>query len=140
MKEENRAKLSSVAELRKLREDIASRAERVSIWVCGGTACIAWGADAVLDAIRNCAVYMDIDLEVKMRCDKSGCNGQCERGPIVEIAPYGWVYHKVKPEDAPKILQYAVSGDPSSPTADKNPFSANQEKRVLSRMGRSSPL
>jgi NADH-quinone oxidoreductase subunit F len=94
----------------------------------------------VLDAIKRQIAGSGASAAAELRCDASGCNGQCERGPVVEISPYGWVYHKVRPADAPRIVDYALEGDPASPTADKNPYSAGQEKRVLRRMGRTSPM
>jgi NADH-quinone oxidoreductase subunit F len=133
-------KLSSFGDLRRLREKIKQRGEGASIWVCGGTACLAWGAMEVLDAIKRQLAESGAGVPAGLRCEASGCNGQCERGPVVEIAPQGWVYHKVRPADAQKIIGYALKGDPGAPTADKNPYSAGQEKRVLHRMGRSSPV
>jgi NADH-quinone oxidoreductase subunit F len=128
-----------LGDLRRLRENIASRKDAPSIWVCGGTACLAWGAADVLEAIKKHIAENGAAAYAGLRCEASGCNGQCERGPVVEISPHGWVYHKVKPSDAQRIVGYAIEGDLASPTADKNPYSAGQEKRVLKRMGRTSP-
>jgi NADH-quinone oxidoreductase subunit F len=132
-------KLSSVGDLKRRREKLARRGERAGIWVCGGTACLAWGAAEVLDAIKGRLAERSLGIPAGLRCEMSGCNGQCERGPVVEISPHGWVYHKIRPSDAIKIVDYALNGDPGSPTPDKNPYSAGQEKRVLHRMGRANP-
>lgn len=109
------------------------------IWVCGGTGCLAWGSAEVLAAIRETIAKTGAAVSAGLKCEAGGCHGQCERGPLVELSPGGWVYHKVRPQDAEKIVRYALEGDPSEPTGDKNPFTSHQKKHVLRRMGRMSP-
>lgn len=134
-------KLSSLQELERYRESLLSDGvlSMPRIWVCCGTGCLAWGSAEVLAAIRKYIAENDAAVSVGVKCEAGGCHGQCERGPLVEISPHGWVYHKVRPEDAEKIVRFALEGDPSGPTDDKNPFTSHQKKHVLQRMGRMSP-
>ncbi|MDR3353891.1 MAG: 4Fe-4S binding protein [Synergistaceae bacterium] len=134
-------KLLSLDALREYRRGVISDGmDKVTgIWVCCGTGCLAWGSAGVLEAIKKHIGTISADIAVGVRCEAGGCHGQCERGPIVEITPHGWVYHKTRPQDAEKLVRFALEGDPASPTEDKNPFTAKQEKRVLSRMGKMSP-
>lgn len=134
------SRLSSLDELRAYRASVADDGARTPhIWVCGGTGCLAWGSLDVLEAIRRAIGESREAVTAGLRCEHAGCHGQCERGPLVEISPQRWVYHKVRPADAGKIVGFALNGDPAAPTADKNPFAAGQTKRVLSRMGHMSP-
>lgn len=136
-----REKLRSLDGLRTWREGIChdEDAWKPHIWVCCGTGCLAWGSMEVLTALQAYIEERGFDVSLGIRCETGGCHGQCERGPIVEIAPQGWIYHRVKPADAEKIVRFAIEGDPATPTGDKIPFTALQEKRVLVRMGRMSP-
>ncbi len=137
----NMTKMSSLDELRDYRTAVIGdgSAAKPHIWVCGGTGCLAWGSADVLAAIQREIEASGAALTAGLKCEHAGCHGQCERGPLVEITPQKWVYHKVRPADAGKIIGFALSGDPAAPTAEKNPFTAGQTKRVLGRMGRMSP-
>jgi len=134
-------KLAGLDELRDYRLSVTNDGslEKPHIWVCGGTGCLAWGSADVLAAIQEEIASRKEAVTAGLRCESAGCHGQCERGPLVEITPQKWIYHKVRPSDAGKIIDYALRGDPAEPTADKNSFTSGQTKRVLSRMGRMSP-
>lgn len=133
-------RLSSLGELQAHRAAVSNDggARGPRIWVCGGTSCLARGCADLLEAIREAIGKSGASVTAGPKCELAGCNGQCERGPVVEISPEGWVYHNVRPADAGKIVDFALNGDPASPTADKNPFSSGQTKRVLGRMGHMS--
>lgn len=96
-------KLRSTEELLELRDEIQREAtEAVTISVCGGTGCRAFGAERVLSALERELERRRLsgDLRVKM----TGCHGFCERGPIVVVRPQGYFYHGLKPEDVPRLV------------------------------------
>ena len=96
-------KLRSTEELLELRDEIQRKAtEAVTISVCGGTGCRAFGAERVLSALERELERRRLsgDLRVKM----TGCHGFCERGPIVVVRPQGYFYPGLKPEDVPRLV------------------------------------
>ena len=149
--------LKNPDELRLFRDSVRAdkQANTRTVWVCGGTGCLAWGSAAVLEALKRVIAEKGLNTEVKLRCESAGCHGQCERGPLIEIAPEGWIYEKVKPEDAeqivettligraliPRLVPKDTNGRPCSvPTAHHIPFLAHQKRLILSRMGHTSPV
>ena len=67
-------RVESTAELEKLRQS-----------VCGGTACRASGAEAVVEAFLDEIERRELQVQVEMK--ETGCHGFCERGPLVVIEP-----------------------------------------------------
>lgn len=98
-------RLKSINELEKLRNDIIAlwNPNKPCIAICAGTGCAAFGARSVVEAFNS-----EIDkrgLEDKLGVLVTGCQGYCERGPIVVIQPKGIFYQKVKPDDVPEIIE-----------------------------------
>ena len=63
--------------------------------VCCGTGCLANGSKKVLDALRVEIEKRKIDIEVAPYVKSTGCNGLCEKGPIVKIYPDDIAYYHV---------------------------------------------
>jgi NADH-quinone oxidoreductase subunit F len=61
----------------------------------------------VLQAIRNEISGQGINAEAIL-IKPTGCNGLCERGPIVKIEPDDIAYYYVKPEDAAEIVSKTI--------------------------------
>ncbi|MCK4395087.1 4Fe-4S binding protein [candidate division WOR-3 bacterium] len=98
-------RLKSINELEKLRNDIIALWDpnKPCVAICAGTGCAAFGARSVVEAFNS-----EIDkrgLEEKLGVLVTGCQGYCERGPIVVIQPKGIFYQKVKPDDVPEIIE-----------------------------------
>ena len=86
------------------------------IIICGGTGCIANGSLVVRDAIMTEMEKAGINVAVELKDEithegsegtlfsKSGCQGFCQRGPILRIEPEGIFYGHVKPQDAAEIV------------------------------------
>ena len=86
----------------------------------------------------------------KVRTVRTGCSGECERGPIVRLMPCDLMYYHVSVKDAPAIVA-SLDGDPVKRLlynqdrkfyehmAD-NPFYARQHKIVLADVGIIDPL
>ncbi len=83
-----------------------------TIVVCAGTGCLANGSGEVYEAFLDYAAKNRYPLTVAMKKEEakgllkhSGCQGFCQKGPLVEIYPEGYCYTHVKPEDVPEIVE-----------------------------------
>ena len=97
------AKLKSVEDLKNLRlllKDETFKEDKERIRACTGTACVASGAKKVIDNIEKDAREKDIDLEIV----KTGCQGLCQKGPVMKVEPFGYFYQRVKENDASEIV------------------------------------
>src|SRR5512141_593114 len=74
--------------------------------LCSGTACTATGTPKVVAALEDEAAKRGLKLEIV----KTGCQGLCQKGPVMKVEPQGIFYQKVKPEHAKSILAYTVQG------------------------------
>ncbi len=101
-------KIKSASDLERWRENILSKQKQdeVTISVCGGTGCHAYGCKKVRDQFGK-AIKKKGDGQ-KVRLKFTGCRGFCERGPIVTIQPQGIFYQKVQEKDVPLILSETV--------------------------------
>lgn len=82
------------------------------IKVCCGTGCLANGSKKVLEAFQKEIDRQNIHIEVVPSLKATGCNGLCERGPIVKIEPDDIAYYHVKPEDVEEIVaKTIISGE-----------------------------
>jgi NADH:ubiquinone oxidoreductase subunit F (NADH-binding)/(2Fe-2S) ferredoxin/NAD-dependent dihydropyrimidine dehydrogenase PreA subunit len=101
-------RLGSAAELESLRQSILNdkKASRTCISVCGGTGCLASGAEAVVDAFMDEIEKRELQVNVELK--QTGCHGFCEQGPVVVVRPKNIFYRRVKPEDVPEIVSETV--------------------------------
>jgi len=105
-------KLQSIEDLKNLRGLLMEetfRPEVPRIRLCSGTACTATGTPKVLTALEEEAAKRGITLDVV----KTGCQGLCQKGPVMKVEPQGIFYQKVKPDHARSILAYTVVGGTS---------------------------
>ena len=102
-------RLHTIADLRKFRKQLTEetfRPEVPRIRLCSGTACTATGTNKVVAAIEEESGKRGISVDVV----KTGCQGLCQKGPVMKVEPQGIFYQKVKPEHAKSILAYTVQG------------------------------
>ncbi|MBA7565181.1 hypothetical protein ES708_06856 [subsurface metagenome] len=101
-------KVASPEGLENLRQSIVAKRDpqRTCITVCGGTACRASGAEAVVDTFLD--EIERRELQVKVSLKETGCHGFCERGPLVVIEPKKIFYQQVKPEDVEEIIDETI--------------------------------
>jgi NADH:ubiquinone oxidoreductase subunit F (NADH-binding)/(2Fe-2S) ferredoxin/NAD-dependent dihydropyrimidine dehydrogenase PreA subunit len=97
-------RVESAAELENLRQSILGKRDtgRTCISVCGGTACRASGAEAVVEAFIDEIERRELQVQVELK--ETGCHGFCERGPLVVIEPKKIFYQRVTPEDVGEII------------------------------------
>ena len=97
-----------MAELEAKRESIIKSREtdKPSIFVCGGTGCLALGAKSVIAAFEEELQKQGLNTKVNLKV--TGCPGFCERGPLVVTEPGGIFYQRVKAKDAAEIISQTV--------------------------------
>jgi len=82
-----------------------------TILVCCGTGCLANNSYHIYMKLKNLTAEAGIDAEVKPIIKSTGCNGFCEKGPIVKIIPDDISYYRVKLQDADEIFEKSVLRD-----------------------------
>jgi NADH:ubiquinone oxidoreductase subunit F (NADH-binding)/(2Fe-2S) ferredoxin/NAD-dependent dihydropyrimidine dehydrogenase PreA subunit len=99
-------KLANVPELERLRETIlqARDPNRPVIAVCGGTGCRTYGSKILADKLQEEITNRGLAVELRL----TGCQGLCEKAPLMEIQPQGLFYNRVKVEDIPEILTETI--------------------------------
>jgi len=119
--------------------------------VCAGTGCVSCGSFKIKEALEKEIKAKGLDREVQVVA--TGCNGFCERGPIVMVQPDGIFYQLLKIEDVPHLVEeHLLKGRPVKklmyvPPAEKQPvpkmkdieFFKHQRLIVLRNRGRIDP-
>lgn len=145
-------KVKNINELRDLRSHLReeSRTGRDTLKVCCGLPCSALGSQEVAKVLETEAVKRGLDVAVV----KTGCQGFCQRGPLVQVEPYGYFYQRVRPHNAEGIISLTcAAGIPvrdlmyrdsilDVPTAfiREVPFYAKQVKIALRNTGAIDPF
>ncbi len=104
------SKLKSTDELKALRETLKKETFKPGILrarVCCGTACTATGAHKLVDKFKEESSNSGVDLEIV----KTGCQGLCQKGPVLKLEPADIFYQRTKPADIPPIMSYSVLGN-----------------------------
>jgi NADH-quinone oxidoreductase subunit F len=97
-------KLKSAAELEKLRQEMASKAQKKkTVSVTNGTDGRTRGSPKIIEALNEELNKQGLDQQVSVK--STGCHGFCEEEPTVLIFPEEICYVKVKNEDVPSIVQ-----------------------------------
>ena len=146
-------RIESRAELDELKRQGLARLAAVEQWisVCNGTGCRACGGVEVKDALIE--ELNKRDLSDRIEVLPTGCQGYCQRGPLVVVEPAGIFYHGVTPEDAPRIVSATIEKgdlvedilleDPVTgeriPYRDDIRFYAGQQRIVFALNGKIDP-
>jgi NADH:ubiquinone oxidoreductase subunit F (NADH-binding)/(2Fe-2S) ferredoxin/Pyruvate/2-oxoacid:ferredoxin oxidoreductase delta subunit len=124
---------------------------RTHLLVCAGTGCVSCGAFPLKEALEREIARRGLGNEILVVA--TGCNGFCERGPIVMVHPEGIFYQRLKVEDVPFLVEeHLIKGRPVQkfmyvPPAEKKPipkmadieFFKHQRLIVLRNRGRIDP-
>jgi len=119
--------------------------------VCAGTGCVSCGSFKIKEALEKEIKARGLADEVQVVA--TGCNGFCERGPIVMVQPDGIFYQLLTVEDVPHLVEeHLLKGRPVKklmyvPPAEKQPvpkmkdieFFKHQRLIVLRNRGRIDP-
>ena len=103
-------KLNSVNELKELRERLEKetfRPDALRARVCCGTACTATGAYKVIDSFEKEAANSGVEVEIV----KTGCQGICQKGPVLKVEPLNIFYQRTQPEQVSSIMSYSMLGN-----------------------------
>ena len=76
------------------------------ILVCCGTGCLANGSMEVYQALQQQLSNTEVQVETYTKA--TGCNGWCEKGPLVKIMPDDITYCQVKAKDVPEIIDKTI--------------------------------
>jgi NADH:ubiquinone oxidoreductase subunit F (NADH-binding)/(2Fe-2S) ferredoxin len=124
---------------------------RLHLLVCAGTGCVACGSFEIREELEKEIVKQGLQDEVKVVT--TGCQGFCERGPIVIAQPDGIFYQQLTLEDIPHLVtEYLFRGSPVEklmykPSRKEPPvprmmdieFFKHQQQLVLRNRGRLDP-
>ncbi|MBM4145701.1 MAG: CBS domain-containing protein [Nitrospira sp.] len=100
----NIQKLKSVDDLLAFRELLSKEGvlapgkKRIS--VCCGTGCRANGSLKLAEEFEKGIKRNEMDIEIV----ETGCQGLCQKGPVMKIEPYGYFYQKVKQNNINEIF------------------------------------
>ncbi len=119
--------------------------------MCAGTGCVSCGAFKIKEALEKEVRRRNIQDEIQVVA--TGCNGFCERGPILLVHPEGIFYQRLRVEDIPFLVEeHLIKGRPVEklmylPFEEKDPvprmkdieFFKHQRLVVLRNRGRIDP-
>jgi NADH:ubiquinone oxidoreductase subunit F (NADH-binding)/(2Fe-2S) ferredoxin/NAD-dependent dihydropyrimidine dehydrogenase PreA subunit len=79
--------------------------------ICAGTGCVAAGSFEIKKALEKEIIKRKLQNEVAVI--STGCNGFCERGPIVVVQPDGIFYQRLTVNDIPHLVEeHLLKGRP----------------------------
>jgi NADH-quinone oxidoreductase subunit F len=92
-------------------EEVILKQYRVHLLVCAGTGCVAAGSYDIKKALEKEIAKHKLHNEIAIV--STGCNGFCERGPIVVVQPDGVFYQQLTVKDIPHLVkEHFVKGRP----------------------------
>ncbi len=97
-------KLNNINDLKAFRNYLNSEGVLIPgknrLKVCCGLPCSTLGSHEVAKTIEENASKTGVQIEVV----RTGCQGLCQRGPLVQAEPHGYFYQKVSPEKINEII------------------------------------
>lgn len=103
-------KIRSMQEYQEIQEKLLKEQplEQKKILVCCGTACRAGGSIEIAEELQKRIEKENIETKVEFAVKKPGCQGMCEKGPILWFMPQGTFYCNVKLKDIPEVVEKTV--------------------------------
>ena len=84
---------------------------RLHVLICAGTGCVACHSFDIKEALEQEITRQGLQDEVKVVT--TGCQGFCEKGPIVIVQPDGIFYQKMDTKDIPHLVtEHFLKGRP----------------------------
>ena len=134
-----------------MRKTKISREYRQHLLVCAGTGCVANHSFDVKEGLQTEIIKKGLQDEIQVIT--TGCQGFCERGPIVIVQPDGIFYQRIRKKDIPHLVEeHLLKGRPVKelmyvPSAKEVPvprmmdidFFKHQRLIVLRNRGRLDP-
>ncbi len=103
-------KIRNIDELKNLRQTLEKetfKPDTLRARICCGTACTATGAHKVIESFEQESSDRGVELEIV----KTGCQGLCQKGPVLKIEPADTFYQKTTPAGVPGIMSYSILGN-----------------------------
>ncbi|MGB9840342.1 NADH-quinone oxidoreductase subunit NuoF, partial [Thermovenabulum sp.] len=75
------------------------------VLICCGTGCLANNSFEIYRELKKRVEATGEDISVKPVLKTTGCNGLCEKGPVITILPEDIFYSKVKVSDVDEIFE-----------------------------------
>ena len=100
-------RLESREDLERLREEALSRQPERFISLGMGTASRAHGAEVVYSALKEEVAKRGLDVPIKA----TGDHGLCGYAPVMVVYPEGVLYHSVKAQDVPEVVDAVGKGE-----------------------------
>jgi NADH:ubiquinone oxidoreductase subunit F (NADH-binding)/CBS domain-containing protein/(2Fe-2S) ferredoxin/Pyruvate/2-oxoacid:ferredoxin oxidoreductase delta subunit len=100
--------LKGIEDLKSLRTLLSRemfRPDKDRVRICCGTACTATGSGGVVKVFEEEISKKGLDIEIV----KTGCQGLCQKGPVMKAEPYGYFYQKVKQDNVEEIISTTYS-------------------------------
>jgi len=100
-------RLKDIEELEHLRQSLKDvfRPGKNRVRVCCGLPCSTMGSQRIADKLGNEASRKGLDLEIV----RTGCQGLCQRGPLVMVEPDGYLYQRVSGSSVEAMLSTTYS-------------------------------
>ncbi len=126
-------KLKSINDLTTFRERLSGEGVlapgKKRIRVCCGLPCSTLGSHNLAGALEKEAEKSGIKIDIV----KTGCQGLCQKGPLLQIEPHGFLYQRVHPEKAEDIISHTfTSGKPVREFLYRDIFFYDKPKALLS--------
>jgi NADH:ubiquinone oxidoreductase subunit F (NADH-binding)/(2Fe-2S) ferredoxin/NAD-dependent dihydropyrimidine dehydrogenase PreA subunit len=107
-------------------EAAKEKAFRVHLMVCAGTGCVSNHSFEIKEALEKEIKKLGLDNEVLVVT--TGCNGFCERGPLLVVQPGNIFYQQLTVKDVPHLVEeHLLKGRPVkklmyTPPKEKTPI------------------
>jgi NADH:ubiquinone oxidoreductase subunit F (NADH-binding)/NAD-dependent dihydropyrimidine dehydrogenase PreA subunit/(2Fe-2S) ferredoxin len=89
-----------------LKEEVLAPGKK-RIKVCAGTGCRANRSLKIVEELSRVSQRTETEVEIMT----TGCQGLCQKGPVMIIEPQGYFYHRVQPERAGDIISRTIKGE-----------------------------
>jgi NADH:ubiquinone oxidoreductase subunit F (NADH-binding)/(2Fe-2S) ferredoxin len=145
-------RIRSFEDLDRLKEFVMAQEgpDATYVTICSVPGCGASGSEKIYEAFLAGVEAQEEEKNIIVK--RTGCQGFCEKGPVVTIRPEGIFYHSVTPEDVPEIVEESLFGSKTverllyeHPTGkravheEEVPFYKDQVKVVLRNCGKIDP-
>ncbi|MDY6836893.1 MAG: NADH-quinone oxidoreductase subunit NuoF [Thermodesulfobacteriota bacterium] len=97
--------ITSLDDLDSLRESLITSEglDPVYVTICGVPGCGVSGGQQIHEAFLREIKTQENEENIIVK--RTGCQGLCEKGPIVTVRPQNIFYHSVTPDDVPEIVE-----------------------------------
>jgi len=102
------------------------KAYRMHLMVCAGTACVSNNSFKIKEALEREIKKQELENEILVVT--TGCNGFCERGPLLVVQPGNIFYQRLEEKDIPYLVEeHFLKGRPVEklmykPPKEKSPI------------------